>query len=146
MARHIVWERQRDNMNKIIVPARIDLLPSVLEFIEGGMAEAGVSGRDQNSVAVAAEEIFVNITNYAYPSGEGDVTVQMDAKRNKIILEFIDSGIPFDPLHNVDPDTSLQAGDREIGGLGIYMVKKMMDEVEYRYVEGHNVLALRKNF
>ena len=97
---------------------------------------------------MAAEEVFVNIANYAYAPGTGAVTVRMEISENPsaATIIFSDSGIPFDPVKKADPDVTLSAEEREIGGLGIYMAKKIMDGVLYDYKEGQNRLFLTKYY
>ena len=99
-------------------------------------------------IDVAIEEIFVNIAHYAYPEGEGDavISVGADTAAGGVQIVFEDEGIPYDPLKNEDPDITLSAEDRPIGGLGIFMVKKSMDEVSYEYKDGKNRLTIKKSF
>ena len=131
-------------MEQITVPARLDRLESVLNFAGSLMTRAGMDKKQQSNIMIAVEEIFVNIATYAYPSGEGEVMFKMAFPPGKVALEFADSGIPYNPLVKEDPDTSLSVEDREAGGLGIYMVKNMMDSMEYRYEENKNILVLEK--
>ena len=132
-------------MAEITVPARVDCLNTVLDFIESAARDAEIDGKQRNNIKIAVEEIFVNIASYAYPSGEGDVTVSLPRNPDKLVMEFRDSGTPYNPLAKADPDTSLSAGEREIGGLGIFMVRKMMDDVKYRYEDGKNILTIEKH-
>ncbi len=125
------------------------LLDEVLGFVEGELDKLGCPPGPAMQITVAVEEIFVNIAHYAY-AGYG-VTGKMKLGLRPepdggVTLRFSDRGMPFDPLSKADPDISLSAEDREIGGLGIYMVKKTMDEASYKYENGQNVLTLRKNF
>jgi len=131
-------------MEQITVPAITDRLDEVFNFIESAMRNAGMDDRQQNNIKIAVEEIFVNIVSYAFPTGEGEVSVSVTAVSDKLSIEFCDSGTPYDPLAKADPDISLSADEREIGGLGIYMVKKMMDDVCYRYEDGKNILIIEK--
>ena len=98
-------------------------------------------------ISVAAEEIFVNIANYAYAPEIGKATVVVEVSENPIAVSitFMDNGKPFDPTKKIDPDISLSAEDRQIGGLGIFMTKKMMDDVSYEYKDGKNILKIEKN-
>jgi anti-sigma regulatory factor (Ser/Thr protein kinase) len=92
---------------------------------------------------VAAEEIFVNIANYAYPPGEtGDVFISV---KGDAVLRFEDTGQPYNPLEKADPDLDVPLMEREIGGLGIYLVKNLMDKVEYEHTGGKNVLTITKS-
>ena len=127
------------------IPARLDRLSELLAAVGDTMREAGISGKSQNSVMIAVEEIFVNIASYAYAPGEGDAAVRLSANPKQTVVEFRDGGMPYNPLARPNPDTSLSADEREIGGLGILMVKKLMDHVEYRYEDGMNVLRIEKS-
>ena len=133
-------------MRELTVDALVDNLPQVLAFIEEQLEACGCPFRSQMQITVAAEEIFVNIANYAYAPGTGKATVRVDITDSPrtAVLTFLDSGVPFDPLAKEDPDVSLSADERKIGGLGIYMTKKTMDEVGYAYENGQNRLTLVK--
>ena len=131
-------------MGKITVPAQTGRLGEVLDFAGNAARGMGLDAKQLNDVNIAVEEIFVNISSYAYPSGEGEVTVAVSADSGKLVIEFVDSGTPFDPLANADPDTTLSADEREIGGLGIFMVKKLMDNVSYKFDNGKNILTIEK--
>ncbi len=132
---------------ELTLPALPDNLASVQGFIEERLEAAGCPLRAVMQISVAVEEIFVNIAHYAYKPGTGDATVRFaiteDPKAAVII--FMDSGSPFDPLAKENPDTTLSAEERPIGGLGIYITRKTMDYVAYGYMDGHNILTLRKN-
>ena len=97
-----------------------------------------------NQILIAAEEIFVNIASYAYGQETGSAEIRMTVEDGCAGIEFRDSGTPFDPLAKADPDVTLPAEERQIGGLGIFMVKKSMDDVQYRYEGGENILTIRK--
>ena len=131
---------------EITIPAQPDRLYDVLAFVGEAMRGAGIDETSQNNINIAVEEIFVNIANYAYPDGEGGVTVRLSAGSGQFTARFIDRGTRYDPLAKPDPDTSLPAMERDIGGLGILMVKKLMDQVEYRYEDGMNILTLQKSW
>ena len=100
----------------------------------------------KEQIDIAVEEIYVNIANYAYQSGTGQATICMETAKDSgmAIIRFINSGIPFNPMERKDPDVTLSAEERNIGGLGIYMVKKSMDDVFYEYKDGHNILTIKK--
>ena len=100
----------------------------------------------QTAICVALEEVFVNIAHYAYEGGEGDVTLEIkfDETTRDIIFRMIDQGVAFDPLQKPDPDITLSAEEREIGGLGIFIAKKTMDLVTYAYENGENILTMIK--
>jgi anti-sigma regulatory factor (Ser/Thr protein kinase) len=97
-------------------------------------------------ISVAAEEIYVNIAHYAYAPETGTVTLRLELQEEPpaVTLTFLDSGIPFNPLDRTDPDVSLPAEEREIGGLGIFMTRKSMDDLRYEFRDGQNVLTLIK--
>ena len=88
----------------------------------------------------------MNIVHYAYNPQVGKATIRCEVTDNpmQVIIQFLDSGIPFDPLAKEDADITLSAEERNIGGLGIFMVKQSMDEVNYEYMDGKNVLTIRK--
>ena len=133
-------------MKTLKVDAKVNNLNKVLSFINDVLSAYGCSVRDTMQINVAVEELFVNIALYAYPSGSGIATICIsilnDPKTAEIILS--DSGIPFDPLAKEDPDISLNADEREIGGLGIYMARKTMDEITYENSDGLNITTIRK--
>ncbi len=126
--------------------ARLDALNEVLSFVDGILEAEGCSMKSQMRLDVAVEEIYVNIAHYAYAPGTGPATIRMDVSGDPktAVITFIDRGVPYNPLAKPDPDVTLSAEDRPIGGLGIYMVKKSMDGMEYAYEDGQNVLTLRK--
>ena len=130
------------------IPAVVEKLPELLAFIEQQLEEVGCPLKTQMEIAVAAEEVFVNIASYAYAPGTGAVTVRIEISDDPAAatITFSDSGIPFDPLKKADPEVTLSAEEREIGGLGIFMTKKIMDDVTYTYRDGQNILTLKKNF
>ncbi|MDR3364891.1 MAG: SpoIIE family protein phosphatase [Clostridiales Family XIII bacterium] len=119
-------------------------LGAVLEFLTGCMDKAGFPQGQRMNILIAAEEIFVNIANYAYAPGRGNVAIRCASSSEKTEIEFSDSGMPFNPLDNEEPDITLPAEQREIGGLGVYMVKNMMDESRYRFEDGKNILTIVK--
>jgi anti-sigma regulatory factor (Ser/Thr protein kinase) len=133
-------------VRSLSVPARIDQLDAVLAFITLELEAHGCPSKACLRLTVAAEEIFVNIAHYAYVLGEGDATIEIavTGKPPVAVLRFLDSGVPYNPLEKPDPNVSLSAEDREIGGLGIYMVKESVDSVHYAYEANQNVLTLTK--
>lgn len=129
--------------------AKVENLSSVLEFVDTELEMNDCSMKTQMQIDVAVEELFVNVAHYAYTPEIGDVTLIMDVEETedgskKAVITFKDSGMPFDPTVKEDPDVTLSAQERQIGGLGIYMVKKSMDEMKYIYDEGQNVLTITK--
>ena len=131
---------------EITVAAAVENLEAVTTFVDQCLEEVGCSMRLQMQIDVAVDELFSNIAYYAYPPGTGTVTlrVKIEGEPPCASLTFIDGGVPYDPLSRPDPDTTLSAEERQIGGLGIYMVKRSMDEVSYAYEDGKNVLRIRK--
>ena len=133
-------------MDKKEVIAKIDNLPEVSGFIEEKLEEAGCSMKAQMQIGVAVEEIFVNIASYAYEGKEGSAEISFDINsEKKAEITFVDEGVPYDPLAKADPDVTLSADERQIGGLGIFMVKKTMDDMRYEYKDGKNRLTLIKS-
>ena len=135
-----------EHMTNQTFPAKTESLPAVLGFVEETLERFGCPVNIQTAVCVAMEEVFVNVAHYAYPDGEGDMSLQigLDDQSRAITLCMRDRGIPFDPLKKPDPDITLSAEEREIGGLGIFIAKKTMDSLSYSYENGENVLTMMK--
>ncbi|MGN1339502.1 MAG: ATP-binding protein [Oscillospiraceae bacterium] len=125
-------------------PAHDSALQDVLAFTEEQLEAAGCPMKKVMQITVAIEEMFVNIAHYAYPGGNGTVRYSIEHDDHCIIFRLADSGIPFDPLAKPDPDVTLSAEERKIGGLGIYMMKQTMDDVTYEYTNGENILTMKK--
>ena len=127
-------------------PAKIDALSDVLGFVDETLESYECPMKIQMAVCVAIEEVFVNVAHYAYGDGEGDMTlgIDFDEESRNITFRMSDKGVPFDPLQKADPDITLSAEDREIGGLGIFITKKTMDTVAYAYENGENILTMIK--
>ena len=127
-------------------PAKAEVLPDILGFVEETLEGYGCPMKIQMAVCVAIEEVFVNVAHYAYGDGEGDMDlgIGFDKERRTITFRMTDKGVPFNPLEKPDPDITLSAEDREIGGLGIFITKKTMDCVSYAYENGENILTLTK--
>lgn len=126
--------------------ADVGYLDRVLDFVGFHLDGSGCASDRRVEVLVAAEEIFVNIAHYAYPEGDGRVRVTCllgDAPAC-IFVRFADSGVPYNPLERPDPDVHAPLEERQIGGLGIFMVKNSMDAVRYRFVRGRNVLTIQR--
>ena len=121
-------------------------LHRVLAFIDRELFNAGCRMKTKIQIDIAAEELFTNIAAYAYEDGPGDVYIDIDINGDppSAVITFSDSGKPFDPFSNEDPDITLNAEERSVGGLGVYMVKKTMDEVHYEYSDGMNHTTIRK--
>lgn len=133
-------------MKEITVAAILDNLARVQGFIEAELESCGCPMRAMMQISVAVEEIYVNIARYAYHPSVGEATVRcaVGGEPLQVTIQFLDSGKPFDPLAKPDADITLSAEEREIGGLGILMVKKSMDNVQYEYRDGCNILTLKK--
>lgn len=131
---------------EITVPAELERLKDVNDFIVEKLNELDCSPRAQIQLEIAIEEIFVNIANYAYNPIIGKATVRMDVdeEANTVSLQFEDEGTPYNPLAREDPDITLGVEERGVGGLGIYMTKKSMDDVGYSYKDGKNILVITK--
>ena len=120
-------------------------LQQVMDFVDGILEENGASMKTQMKINLAVEEIYVNIAHYAYGNSVGMAEISAICNNGEIIISFKDSGVPYNPLEKPDPDITLPAEEREIGGLGIYLTKKTMDSVSYEYKDNQNVLTLTKN-
>lgn len=133
-------------MKELELEALTDNLPQVLSFIDEQLEAADCPMKIQMQIDIAVEEIFVNIAHYAYNPeiGTAKVRVEVQGEPPAVDITFIDNGVPYDPLAKSDPDVTLSAEERQIGGLGIFMVKKSMDDVKYEYLDGHNILTLKK--
>ncbi len=133
-------------MNELTVHGKPEYMDAVLGFIESQLDDAACSEAVKSELLVAVEEIFVNIYSYAYPPKEGDVCIRTEIAGNPAVMriDLIDQGIPYNPLEKADPDITLSVEERQIGGLGIFMVKQSMDKVEYRYEDSKNILTLYK--
>ncbi len=135
---------ERDLMLEKTVKATIENWNEVNDFIEDEMRYRHISAKTIMQVLTAVEEIYVNVANYAYSENIGEVKIEMGIKDNIVTIRLSDFGMPFDPLAKDDPDINLSAEEREIGGLGIYMTKKIMDNVEYKHENSQNILTLSK--
>jgi anti-sigma regulatory factor (Ser/Thr protein kinase) len=133
-------------MKERTFPATTEALNDAMAFVDETLEAAGCSMKVQMQIDIAVEEIFVNIAHYAYTPATGDALVRVELQENPkaVAITFEDRGVPYDPLAKADPDVTLAAEERQIGGLGIFMVKKSMDEVKYRHEDGKNILTLVK--
>ena len=131
-------------MDKLTIEAKTEKLSEVLGFIDVRLEQVDCGMKQQMQIDIAVEEIFVNIASYAYEGKTGSAEIEMWISDGIVSVRFTDSGIPYNPLEKPDPDTTLAADERQIGGLGIFMVKKSMDEMYYEYSGGKNVLTIKK--
>lgn len=134
-------------MKELTVDAVIENIPAVTAFVEEQLEQYNCPMKAQMQIDIAIDELFSNIAQYAYTPKTGKATVRMEVTENPmaVIISFIDNGIPYDPLAKADPNVSLPADERQIGGLGIFMVKKSMDEINYEYKNGQNILTIKKH-
>ncbi len=133
-------------MKELTIDATVENIETVTEFVNEQLQLHGCSVKVQMQIDIAIDELFGNIAHYAYDPGVGPATVRVELKEDPlaVVITFIDRGVPYDPLQRKDPDTALSAEEREIGGLGIYMVKKTMDGISYEYKNGQNILTITK--
>lgn len=136
-----------NKMQDLTLLASDDTLYTVLDAIEAHLQNSGCPEEIRTEVLISVEEIYVNIAHYAYQGKPGEATVQMEVTQNPRVCKVVlkDRGVPYNPLEKEDPDLDLSAEEREIGGLGIYMVKQYMDRMEYRYEDGYNILTMEKD-
>ena len=138
----------REEFDELELEATDDNLARVLGFIEERLEKAECPMKAQMQLCIAAEEIFVNIAHYAYApnTGMAKLRVKMSEAPRAVTITFIDRGIPYDPLAAADPDVTRPAEERDIGGLGVFMTKKFVDDIRYEYVDGQNVLTMMRQF
>ena len=131
----------------IEISALIENWNIVYDFLNDCMDKFRLEGKLRTEVLLSCEEIYVNVAHYAYSGRTGSVSIKIEYKneQKKLKIEFTDSGIPFDPTKLKEPNIGDPIEKRKIGGLGVFMVKKMMDSVEYRYEFGQNNLTLTKH-
>ena len=135
-------------MNGLTIAAIIDNLPAVTAFVDEQLEALNCPLKAQMQIDVAIDEVFSNIAYYAYAPGSGPVTIQVEPRQEPpaVVIRFLDHGIPYDPLSKADPDATLSTEERDVGDLGIYMVKKTMDAMAYVYENGQNILTIEKMF
>ena len=133
-------------VKEMVFEATLENISAVTAFVDAQLEALGCSMKAQLQIDVAIDELFSNIVHYAYPDGMGDATVRFDFDEvtRMASIAFIDGGVPVNPLERADPDVTLSAEERVIGGLGIFMVKKSMDKMAYSHENGHNVLTIYK--
>ena len=128
----------------IRIPAKVEGMDLILAFVSLLLDTNGCSTKARTQLRMAVEEIYVNQTLYAYPAGDGWVEMRGSVENDTATFTLIDGGTPFDPLAKADPNITLSGEERGIGGLGIYMVKTMVDELAYEYRDGCNRLMMRR--
>ena len=128
----------------MLIKATRENLAKVNEAVEDFLADKPISFKTRTQIDLAVEEIYINIASYAYPDSEGNAEIILSENNGEFVMTFIDEGVPYDPLAKPDPDTTLSASERQIGGLGIFLVKKIMASVTYKYEDGKNILTISK--
>ena len=134
-------------MKELTIAATVENIETVTDFITEQLEALDCPMKAQMQIDIAIDELFGNIAHYAYNPEIGQATVRVEVidEPLSVVITFIDNGVPYDPLAKADPDTTLSAEERDIGGLGIYMVKKSMDDITYEYKDGQNILKIKKN-
>ncbi len=134
-------------MKELTIAATVENIETVTDFVNEQLEALDCPMKAQMQIDIAIDELFGNIAHYAYNPEVGSATVRVEVTEDPlaVIITFIDKGVPYDPLAKADPDTTLSAEERAIGGLGIYMVKKSMDDITYEYKDGQNILKIKKN-
>ena len=133
-------------MKELTILATIENIATVTDFVNEQLEALDCPMKAQMQIDIAIDELFGNIAHYAYNPDVGDATVRVEVTEEPlaVVITFIDKGVPYDPLAKADPNITLSAEEREIGGLGIFMVKKTMDDITYEYKDGQNILIIKK--
>ena len=133
-------------MKELTIAATVENIETVTDFVNEQLEALDCPMKAQMQIDIAIDELFGNIAHYAYNPEVGSATVRVEVIEDPlaVTITFIDNGVPYDPLAKADPDTTLSAEERDIGGLGIYMVKKSMDDIAYEYKNGQNILKIKK--
>ncbi len=134
-------------MKELTLDAIVDNIEEVTSFVNNELEKLSCPASAKNQIDIAIDEIFGNIVRYAYTPKIGKASVKIDVLNNPlaIVITFTDNGKPFNPLNRADPDVSLSLDERKEGGLGIFLVKKTMNLVDYEYKDGKNILKIKKN-
>ena len=133
-------------MTELTIAATVENIEVVTDFVNHQLEALDCPMKAQMQIDIAIDELFSNIARYSYNPEVGQATVRVEVVEDPlaVTITFIDNGVPYDPLAKADPDVTLSAEEREIGGLGIYMVKKTMDDITYEYKDGQNILSIKK--
>ena len=133
-------------MSELRIEATKENLDDVLMFIDEELEKLDCSMKIQMQIDLSVEEIFINIASYAYYPDTGMAFISFESENggSTVLISFTDTGVPYNPLEKDDPDITLTSEERQVGGLGIFLVKKNMDEVYYKYENGNNVLTMKK--
>ena len=134
-------------MKELNISATVENIPVVTAFVDEQLEALACPVKAQTQIDIAIDEVFSNIARYAYNPEVGEATVRVEVQEDplSVIITFIDGGMPYDPLTAAEPDTGLSAKERSVGGLGLFIVRKSMDDITYRYEGGRNILTVRKN-
>ena len=137
---------EEEPVKELTVEARVENIPAMIDFVEAELDAVDCPMKAKMQLSVAIDELLANIAQYAYEPGTGPVTVRFafEEESRRVTLTFLDKGMPYNPLEEEDPDVSLSAEERPVGGLGIFLVKKTMDRMDYAYKFGQNVLTIQK--
>lgn len=135
-------------MKELTIDATVENIAQATAFVDEQLEAMGCPVKAQMQIDIAIDELFGNIAHYAYHPEIGTATVRVEVTEDPlaVAVTFIDHGVPYDPLKKEDPDVTLSADERRPGGLGIYLVKKSMDELTYEYKEGKNIFKIKKSF
>lgn len=133
-------------MKEMSFVATVENIEAVTDFVSEQLEALDCPMKAQMQINIAIDELFGNIAQYAYKTDVGEATVRVEVMEEplSVVITFIDGGVPYNPLAAADPDTTLSIDERAVGGLGVFMVKKSMDEITYRYEGGKNILSIRK--
>ena len=133
-------------MKELTIAATVENIDTVTDFVNEQLEALNCPMKAQMQIDIAIDELFGNIAHYAYYPEVGSATVRIDVEQDPVtvVITFLDGGVPYDPLMAADPDVTQSAQERQLGGLGIYMVKKSMDAITYEYKDGKNILTIKK--
>ena len=140
------YNGEKDMHDELTIEATIENIPAVTAFVDTRLEALNCSIKAQSQIDIAIDELFSNIAKFAYHPGVGPATVRVEVEKDPlaVLITFIDNGLPYDPLAGEDPDITLGADEREVGGLGVFLVKKTMDDISYEYKDGQNILRIKK--
>ena len=135
------------DLKEMTLEATLENIPVVTDFVDGELDALECPIKAKLQIDIAIDELMSNIARYAYDPETGPATVRVEVEEDpmRVVITFIDNGKPYDPLAGEEPDITLSAEEREIGGLGVFLVKKTMDDVSYEYKDGQNILKIKKN-
>ena len=134
-------------MKELTIAATVENIETVTDFVNEQLEALDCPMKAMMQIDIAIDELFRNIAHYAYNPEVGSATVRVEVAEEplSVIITFIDNGVPFDPLATEDPDVTLSVEERGVGGLGVYMVKKSMDDITYANKNGQNILTIKKH-